>query len=214
MPLHFRKASCVAVGTFNIYIIQPEWLTTAGVIKPETELTVEANLNRPGFRLSSPQMKSVWYVAPGRLAIETESPEEDCGYWMAEVLSRLRWTPIHAIGNNVSYACGRAEAEAFPATNACANAAVVPDDFEETRRQFGMTVRQEGRDFLVQSVFGTELVEVNGNANVTLNNEPHADRAVDVARQFVRDKSLLGTLFVDILGVRITNDVAISDVRD
>ncbi len=203
MPYKFRKASCVAVGTFNIYIIQPAWLTAVGIFPSEAEVTLQANLTRPGFRLSSVHMKTVWYVAPGRLAVESVSPHQNCGELMATVLDKLLWTPVSAIGNNVTYQADREAAEPFPALDACAHSAVVPEEYSEKRRSLSLTVIRPDRDYTLTAVAGTEVVELTGNASVTFA-EGHSEdtsRAADVARAFDGDLATMRALFVDVFGI-------------
>lgn len=50
MALKFEKASCVVVGTFNIYILRPQWLAKHEIIETGTEVGIETNLTQPGFR--------------------------------------------------------------------------------------------------------------------------------------------------------------------
>ena len=37
MAFRFKKAGCVVVGTFNMYIVQPPWLTKIGMFPPRDE---------------------------------------------------------------------------------------------------------------------------------------------------------------------------------
>jgi hypothetical protein len=102
MAFRFIKASCVAVGAFNIYIVQPQWLTSKGLIPPG-DVGLEAKLDEPGFRFRSSQQRIQWLITPSRVALETEDQEEDCGAVMAQLLKFLPETPLAAIGNNAHY---------------------------------------------------------------------------------------------------------------
>ena len=48
----FQEASCVVVGTFNIYIIRPDWLGKLGLIPEGAIGKIERPLDQPGMRLS------------------------------------------------------------------------------------------------------------------------------------------------------------------
>lgn len=102
MAFRFIKASCVAVGAFNIYIVQPQWLTSKGLI-PAGAVGLEAKLDEPGFRIRSPLQRVQWLITPTRVALETVDQEEDCGALMARLLKFLPETPLTAMGNNAHY---------------------------------------------------------------------------------------------------------------
>lgn len=103
MKFRFKQTSCVAVGTFNIYVVQPKLLSEMGVIKVEAgkNIAVVGDLSQPGIRFEFDRTK--WSIRPERLAIETQSPNVDCGSYMQRVLQALRWTPVMAIGVNTEF---------------------------------------------------------------------------------------------------------------
>lgn len=103
MALRFQKASCVAIGAFNVYIIQPRWLVAKNLIPRGIPLLMESKLDEPGFKFSSDQMKARWSVTPTRIVIETDDADENCGELMAQLLGWLPETPLDAVGNNVHY---------------------------------------------------------------------------------------------------------------
>src|SRR5262245_44993370 len=100
MKFRFLKASCVAVGAFNVYIVQPQWLVAKNLLPRELEVVIESKMDEPGFRFYSNQLKVRWMVTPTRIVIETEDHTEDCGQVMAELLRCLPETPLVAVGNN------------------------------------------------------------------------------------------------------------------
>jgi hypothetical protein len=202
VALQFKKASSVALGTFNIYIIQPHWLTKVGILPAATEITIEANMSRPGFRLSSPVLKSVWLITPGRLAIETADETEDCGRLMAEVLQKLPMTPVFAVGNNISFQSHRSEIEPLPVLDACAAAAVLPEKYTEGSRQFVSTILRDKKKFTLQVTLNNATAEFSGNAETQLGAEGIAESGVETARQFTNDKGELLSLFSDMFGVK------------
>lgn len=102
MLCHFSKASCVVVGTFNIYVVQPSLLKALGILTgAELPLRIEANFTQPGFRYTSPSLS--WIVRPDQVIVETTDPQKDCGTDVATVLGALQWTPVTAIGSNAEY---------------------------------------------------------------------------------------------------------------
>ena len=104
MELKFRNASCVAVGSFNIYIVQPAWLIEVGILAADLEnVGIEVNLAEPGFRIRCPGDEMIWSVQPTRITLETKRASTDCGESMALVLKNLPHTPVQAIGCNARY---------------------------------------------------------------------------------------------------------------
>jgi hypothetical protein len=202
----FVKASSVAVGTFNIYIIQPGWLTRVGILPPGTEITIEANMTRPGFRLSSPALKTLWFVSPGKLAIETTDSNVDCGRQMSDVLKMIPVTPVFGVGNNVTLTAKRSEIEPLPVLEACTAAALLPDGYSEDRRVSAMSVTREGRTFNLNVVVRGDVVEFHGNADSTLGDDGTGERGAECASRFEADKQELISLFSDVFGVKL--DVA------
>jgi hypothetical protein len=92
----------VALGTFNIYIIQPAWLKAVGLIDDSIEqIVLESDFRRPGFRMQLPTL--TWYVEPTRIMLETSHPQTDCGVAMSTIINKLPFTPLHAVGVNASY---------------------------------------------------------------------------------------------------------------
>lgn len=207
MPFQFTKASCVAVGTFNIYIIQPAWLTAIGIFEVQTPIQIETDLRRPGFKLSSPGFNSTWFVTPGKLSVETSSPRENCGRYVAEVLKHLKWTPVTAIGSNVTFLANRTEIEPFPVLDVGTGIVVLPDGVSEARRAFATSLNRSGRTFNLNVTLTGDLIELTGNAHASLSESPDqtTDAAVKVAELFESDASTLVDLFSEVLGVRIHN---------
>ncbi len=111
MAFRFQKASCVAVGTFNMYILHPQWLAKHKIIDAGTEVGIETNLTQPGFRFRFPERRVTWNVTPNRLVIESLDPGFDCGELVARILKILPETPLFALGNNVHYHADLSERE-------------------------------------------------------------------------------------------------------
>lgn len=133
MAVKFKMSNCTAVGTFNIYVIQPHLLKEIGLL-PDGELVkFETNLTQPGFRFSSVGLNATWTVRPDRLTVETTDPRKDCGADLACVLEALKWTPITAVGINVEY-----ESAEWPASVAVD----VPNELREKLLESDYSVEQ------------------------------------------------------------------------
>ena len=208
-PVAFQitKASCVAVGTFNIYIIQPGWLAKVNIL-PKAPVRIEANLTRPGFRFFSPETGPVWIVSPGKLSVESRTGHEDCGRYVAAVLKKLSWTPVSAVGNNVTLRADRTTVETFPALEASLASAVVPDDATETQRAFGISIAREKRVFNLNVTVKADAVELIGNANTKTEETDTTEAAANAAESFQQDVKTLMDLFSEVLGVQIGDVVS------
>lgn len=100
----FRTASCVAVGSFNVYIIQPAWLVEVGILAGDLEkVGLEINLAEPGFRILCSDDEMTWSVQPSRITIKSNRAGTDCGRLLGLVLKNLPHTPVRAIGSNARY---------------------------------------------------------------------------------------------------------------
>ena len=112
MAFTFKNSSCVVIGTFNIYILQPKYLAEMGVIERGHEVRLSADLSQPGIRF---QIQTAnWIVRPERLTVETDDRDFNCGETVASVLDALPWTPIKAVGINVSFQAGLERLDNLP----------------------------------------------------------------------------------------------------
>lgn len=99
MKLVFHKATCVTVGAFNMYIIQPAWMARKGLFANDAEVSIESKLDEPGFRYQMEGSGLRWVVTPTRIIVETEDESQDCGFPIAQLLRLLPETPVSAVGN-------------------------------------------------------------------------------------------------------------------
>ena len=99
----FKSKNAVAIGSFNIYIIQPQSLAQMGVLEKDAsdKVLVSGDLTRPGIRFEI--AGSVWVVRPDRLSVESENYRANCGELLQKTLQALCWTPIVALGANVTF---------------------------------------------------------------------------------------------------------------
>ncbi len=103
IQLNLETANCVAVGTFNIYIIQPVYLSQMGILEKGTKVQIEADIRQPGFRFTVADSGLKWEVRPDRLAIESPTLDGDCGAVLSQVIEKLKWTPLQGVGVNAVF---------------------------------------------------------------------------------------------------------------
>lgn len=109
----FKSKSSVVIGTFNIYIVQPQSLIAMDVFEREndTPIGVAGDLTRPGLRFEVGGTE--WTVRPDRLSVETRDYNIDCGTFVKKTLKKLCWTPIGAIGANAMFVAPRDAVESL-----------------------------------------------------------------------------------------------------
>lgn len=206
VAFRFHKASCVVVGTFNIYILHPEWLVRRGVIERGMEVGVETNLTRPGLRLRFPQQKALWSISPDRLSIETDDSTFDCGQMIAKVLRILRETPVFAVGNNVHFRADLADVEHlpqslrdFPVTDSTA----LQLELAQRTLHAGFRRAENETINLQVAIKGAELeLPVNVHYAVGSSDDPN-DAAPKAAERFFADRAETESLAIHFLGVTI-----------
>lgn len=115
VEFRFKQANCVALGTFNVYIIQPKLLVEMGVLPDGWIGELAADGTQPGIRFQDQRL--TWNVRPERLAVESTEATTDCGHAISVMLERLSWTPIMAVGSNTLFtaeiACEKDLSEVF-----------------------------------------------------------------------------------------------------
>ncbi len=209
MAFRFEKASCVVVGTFNMYILHPQWLAKHKIIEEGTEVGIETDLTQPGFRFRFPKSKAVWSVAPHRLAIESQDPETDCGEAVAKILKVLKETPLFALGNNVHYQAELSEREnlspsirEFPETE--------PPTKEQSvlQRTFHAGVKRSERVTAnLQIALKEDGIELGCNIHNELGNFENANEvAVAAAERFFDERAEVKALAQHFFGTSIDHD--------
>jgi hypothetical protein len=210
MPFRFQKASCVVAGTFNMYILHPQWLEKHGIIEKGTEVFLESNLSRPGFRFRFSKQRLVWAVAPDRIVVESERPEVDCGKPVASVLKALPETPIFGIGNNVTYMAGRDELDTLASRIRDFPKPELQSEGQSIAQQtFHFSVKRSDHDFInVQLSVTEDKLELSCNAHTKLDNPARANReAVGAAELFFQDRQASEQLAQQLIGATIDHDL-------
>ncbi len=209
MAFKFEKASCTVVGTFNMYILHPQWLGKHEIIEAGMEVEIETNLTQPGFRFRFPVDKSIWNVAPNRLSIESQDSETNCGQMVAKILKVLPETPLYAIGNNVHY-----QAKSSEFNNLCEAIrefprAEPPEPGQTVaQRTFHVGVKSsEHKTSNLQISLKEDDVELDCNAHTELGNREDANKAaVTAAGRFFEDRNEAKSLAQHFFGTSIDHD--------
>ena len=200
----------MVIGTFNMYILNPQWLAKRGIIEKGTEVGIETNLAQPGFRFRFPKSKAIWNVAPDRLTIESQSPETDCGQMAANILRVLPETPLSAMGNNFHYQAEPSELEnllaairEFPRAESPTSGQVV------SQRTFHVGVkRAEHETVNLQLSLEDDYMKLACNVHTELGNREDAnDAAVAAAKRFVGDRAEAKSLAQHFFGTSIDHDI-------
>jgi len=209
VAFQFRKASCVVVGTFNIYILHPQWLTKHGIVAEGTELAIETNLSQPGFRFQFPNSRSTWSIAPVRIGVESQDPDMDCGRVVASILRALPETPLLALGNNVVYQADLGELATLSAAIRDFPRNQRADEGEMVvQRTFHAGVKHgENATFNLQLSLTADSVELVCNVHTALESLADANAAaVAAAEQFIENRRRSRTLAQHFFGASIHDD--------
>ncbi|MDP7019852.1 MAG: hypothetical protein QGG36_28900 [Pirellulaceae bacterium] len=103
MAFKFKEANSVVLGTFNIYIFRPDWISEHIPQLPLTEsISLKTDLSAPGRRFTFDDSLTCT-IRPDRVVFESTSPSVDCGAFIFSVIDALPHTPFQAVGNNVHY---------------------------------------------------------------------------------------------------------------
>lgn len=193
----FKQSSCVAIGTFNIYIVQPKLLQEMDVFRAEHPVLLSGDLTQPGFRFEVDNSK--WFVRPDRLSVETQDPSVDCGGFVRRTLASLCWTPIMAVGINAIF-------EAAPGFESMiADELRLPIYPDASQRAVHVSVQHDNTKTNIQLASAEEHLTLSVNRHVDfghLRNDPkrlskavqdvcgsfmeQRDESVEIARKAVR----------------------------
>ena len=203
MTFRFRSSQCVVLGTFNMHIIQPQWLMERGIIPKSREIAVQANLDEPGIRFTAPGASQTWLVTPTKLTVLTDDPKYDCGEPVAKVVQHLQWTPLTAIGNNVEYQAKRADAS--PEVRGIVKA-VEPSGLKKPNTLKSsacvMSIQRREQTFNLNLVFDKEHVKLLANVHTVLKDKP-SKFAREVAEASAGQRREAEKLARKIFGARI-----------
>ncbi len=192
MAFRFEKSNCVVVGTFNMYILHPQWLAKREIIERGIEVAIETNFTRPGFKFVFPKLDQVWVIGPNRVVVESRDPQVDCGSYVAKMLRALPETPLQGLGNNVTYVVEpSAKDDLAPAIRDFPLAANPSADETVAQHTFHVGVKR-GKDQVtnLQLSFNEKQIELACNVHLSLENRDDANAAaVAAASRFFDDRT-------------------------
>jgi hypothetical protein len=206
VTLRFQKASCVVVGTFNMYILHPQWLAKHGIIDRDTEVELQANFTQPGMRIVFPGHRVVWNVTPNRLVVDSQDREFNCGSRIANTLAVLPETPLFAIGNNFRYQADLSEMTHLSAAiRDCPRIDAPVSSQHVVQRTFHVAVEQPDHETVnLQIALKEQQIELacNVHRDVGKDQAPHK-AAVTSARRFLDHRAACESLAHHFFGTSI-----------
>lgn len=201
MAMTFHESNLVIVGTFNIYIIRPDWLGKIGLLPEGSEVKFESQLNQPGFRLHSSALRSKWVVAPTRIALHTDDPNEDCGRTADRILEALPWTPLMAMGFNFVYRGAPNDITEWEAKTAFPSQ-IPPQGFTVNQRSWHAGLKQGDQQFNLQLAQVPEGIEARVNVHTELQ-EREIAFARTTASKFIEFRRISVSLLENVFQTRI-----------
>ncbi|MEX1027255.1 MAG: hypothetical protein WD049_04510 [Candidatus Paceibacterota bacterium] len=103
MALKLNERTCVARGTFNIYIFQPDWFVKIMELDEDTEGQILADFSQPGLRVRFQDGELIWTIRPDSIILTSSSSKRSVGDLVSKVLHKLPHTPMRAVGNNFTF---------------------------------------------------------------------------------------------------------------
>lgn len=183
------------MGTFNIYILHPQWLARHGLIEKGTGVLMETNLAQPGFRFRLSNDCITWTIAPNQIAVETEDQGVNCGKTIAAVLEALPETPLFGLGNNVVYRADLAELETLPEPIRNFSRVQSPNaDGNVVQRTFHVGIKHDEHRFTnLHVLIKEEEIELLCNAHTELRDRDIRTTAIPAAKRFFEDREAMKT---------------------
>lgn len=211
----FKGSSCVVVGTFNITIIQPKWLVESEIIESDSNFHLQFDMQSPGIRFKLPDKDGQdWNVRPDRLSVSSNVLGVDCGKPISEVLSRLPWTPIMAVGCNVNFGCPVKDFSSLDHLRDCSNifnTSNISSDYKFKQRTWHFSVEREDTVFNVQIAETEDEIELLLNVHADTKEAKGIKKGNEIARNacanFVNYTNEATTLAKDLLSKDISNDI-------
>lgn len=191
-------------GTFNIYIIRPDWLGKVGLLPEASEVRFESQMNQPGFRLKSPGLGSTWLVSPNKLVLQTDKTEENCGHTVDRILEILPWTPLMALGCNFAFRGQSTDIQDWDVKSAFPS---VANGFRLKQRSWHIGIQEDDQLFNLQLSEVEDHLEIRANVHTELN-ERDIDFARETARQFMQLRAKSVSLIETIFQARFENVVS------
>jgi hypothetical protein len=194
----------VIAGTFNIYIIRPDWLGKIGLLRDGSDVRIESHLSQPGFRLTSSGLDTGWIVEPNRIILQADTWSTDCGTTAFRLLENLPWTPLNALGCNFLF---RGEVSSvrdwkgisgFPPVS-------VPTGTTLKQRSWHIAIERDEQVFNLQLSHIESGLEIRANVHTELRNHDIAF-AKSAASRFMELRDLSIQYIRDLFQTEIENE--------
>ena len=177
----FTQSNCVVAGTFNIYIIQPHWLSEIGVVPAGAKISLQADMRSPGFKFKLPDDNDLlWSIRPDRLSVQSDRFAVDCGKPISKVLEQLPWTPVLAVGCNATFT---ASLDQFDKISRFFPSELIADDYSFAQKTYHRGIQRDGL------VFNIQLSVTHDSIDLSLNTHTDAkkDRVIRDANQIAQE---------------------------
>lgn len=201
ITFRFDSTSCIAVGTFNMYVIQPGWLVDRGILPKISQMMLGTNLDEPGFHFSVPGEQTRWAVTPHRVEVSSKHEDDDCGKLVANVVRSLPWTPLKAVGCNFNYTATADEMRTlrpflnFPTTP--------PHGYKAEEHQAMFSMRRDNRLYSVKLSILPDGGELLANAQEDIN-QRGGEQAAKMADSFFEHRERLEQIIRETLNVDLS----------
>ena len=206
MPFRFDSANAVAVGTFNMYIVQPSWLAELGIIPKGIPVTISVKGDEPGLRFDSPKLPTIWVISPTRIEVSTKDYREDCGERLARVLHSLPWTPLKAVGTNAFFKAATNDPDVKVA-GSCFDSfnPQCPEEYMIEQRGIAFGVKHEEHHLNMQLTILTDRVDLDANAHTEIDRTGVAgsELAQRAMRKFFDHRKKLEILIEQVFKVQV-----------
>lgn len=194
MQFKLTESACVAKGTFNIYIFQPNWVGEVMECKLDEDVEFSADFDKPGFRISFASSSTSWTVRPDAVIISSNDGSTSCGELIGKVLDHLPVTPMQAVGNNFAFKSDGNLAD-LPSRSEFAWLKTEANGIETKHRSLAFSVEREGAKFNagMQCDSNGEIVtHVNVhrdslNAEAASTSAKMFDQDLNTARELIRE---------------------------
>lgn len=103
MSFRLTRTACFIQGTWNVYILQPNWLHRHGFLPAEEQVLLQTLTTGPGFRYSAHNQGLLWTVTPTEVTLDTPGSADAVGPLLARLLEVLPHTPLGEVGVTANY---------------------------------------------------------------------------------------------------------------
>lgn len=160
----FVKSDFVAVGTFNIYVLQPNWFAAVGLFTEGQKIAVQTDFARPGYHFAPSESDVEWHISPDRVVASSRDSNADCGSQVARVINKLEWTPLHAVGGNFVFEADRTDYEQLRVKPAIPGR----DDWNWRQSASAISVESAGRQFNLTLLVLPDKLQLVANIHTDL----------------------------------------------